>query len=139
MMSEGRAGGHRARDVLTVLEDLVSAALEEQAAPTDTGGGGGRLPPIRVDPAAIEALRASPMVPLDDRRALELLLSGAELATQLGAPPGAPSAEIAGYAAALSARFRSLTHRPLSLRQRRAAETLCEAYETIWSHHAGAS
>jgi hypothetical protein len=75
------------------------------------------------------------MVPADDRRALELLLAGAELATQLGAPPGAPRAEVAGYAAALGARFRTLTHRPLSLRQRRAAETLCEAYETIWAHY----
>ncbi|WP_329079159.1 dynamin family protein [Streptosporangium sp. NBC_01469] len=157
MMSEGRTGGHRARDVLTVLEDLVSTALDEAAldeaaleeAASDgavrTGGaspasaGGEPLPPVRVDPAAIEALRASPLVPADDRRALELLLAGSELATQLGAPPGAPRAEVAGYAAALGARFRVLTHRPLSLRQRRAAETLCEAYEAIWSHYGGGS
>ena len=148
-MSEGRTGGHRARDVLTVLEDLVSAALDEVAlekaahgtAQGERGpsGGGEPLPPVRVDPAAIEALRASPLVPADDRRALELLLAGSELATQLGAPPGAPRAEVAGYAAALGARFRILTHRPLSLRQRRAAETLCEAYETIWSHYGDGS
>ncbi|GAA2862329.1 dynamin family protein [Streptosporangium fragile] len=133
MMSEGRTAGHRARDVLTVLEDIVLAALEEESAPQP--GGGEALPPLRIDPAAIEALRSSPMVPADDRRALELLLSGTELATQLGAPPGSPRAEVAGYAAALGARFRILTHRPLSLRQRRAAETLCEAYETIWAHY----
>ncbi|MBB2915261.1 energy-coupling factor transporter ATP-binding protein EcfA2 [Streptosporangium becharense] len=133
MMSEGRSAGHRARDVLTVLEDIVTAALDEPDTPQAAGGEA--LPPLRVDPAAVEALRASPMVPADDRRALELLLSGTELATQLGAPPGSPRAEVAGYAAALGARFRTLTHRPLSLRQRRAAETLCEAYETVWSRY----
>ncbi|MEU4831811.1 dynamin family protein [Streptosporangium sp. NPDC023615] len=141
MMSEGRTGGHRARDVLTVLEDLVSAALDAKEAAADGGAGGGGggggepLPVLRVSPAAIEALRASPLVPADDRRALELLVTGTELATQLGAPPGAPPAEVAGRAAALGARFRVLTHRPLSLRQRRAAETLCEAYETVWTRY----
>ncbi|MEV7009014.1 dynamin family protein [Streptosporangium sp. NPDC051022] len=131
MMNEGRAGGHRARDVLTVLEDVVIAALADGSGPAAAGGT--PLPPVRVDRAAVEALRLSPMVPADDRRALELLLSGTELATQLGAPPSAPRAEVAGYAAGLAARFRVLTHRPLPIRQRRAAETLCEAYETIWS------
>ncbi|MDP9867409.1 MULTISPECIES: dynamin family protein [Streptosporangium] len=138
MMSEGRTAGHRARDVLTVLEDLVSAALD--AAPDGERGpagaaGDGPLPPIPVDPAVVEALCSSPMVPAGDRRAMELLLTGAELATQLGAPPGTPGAEIAGYAAALGARFRVLTHRPLSLRQRRAAEALCDACEAVWAHH----
>nr|BFE80207.1 hypothetical protein GCM10020093_028080 [Planobispora longispora] len=133
MMNEGRTAGHRARDVLTVLEDMAIAALEAPADPA--AGSGAPLPPVRVDPAAIETLRTAPMVPAGDKRALELLLAGTELAAQLGAPPGAPRAEIAGYAAALSARFRVLTHRPLSLRQRRAAETLCDAYEAIWSQH----
>ncbi|MFI7537615.1 dynamin family protein [Streptosporangium sp. NPDC049376] len=132
MMSEGRTGGHRARDVLTVLEDVVGAALTEDrgpAAPT----GAGPLPPVSVDRAAAEALRSSPMVPADERRSVELLLTGTELALQLGAPPSAPRAELAGYAAALAARFRVLTHRPLPIRQRRAAETLCEAYEAVWA------
>ncbi|GAA3101397.1 dynamin family protein [Streptosporangium carneum] len=132
MMSEGRTGGHRARDVLTVLEDIVGDALAEDSGPAV--GGGDPLPPVSVDRGAVEALRASPMVPAADRQALELLLAGAELATQLGAPPSSPRAEVAGYAAALAARFRVLTHRPLPIRQRRAAETLCEAYEAIWSH-----
>ncbi|GIH94736.1 dynamin family protein [Planobispora siamensis] len=133
MMNEGRSAGHRARDVLTVLEDLVISSLEEGDGAAETGGEA--LPPVPVDPAAVEVLRSSPMVPAADKRALEMLLAGTELATQLGAPPGAPRAEIAGYAAALSARFRVLTHRPISLRQRRAAEALCDAYEAIWSQH----
>ncbi|MBG0832939.1 dynamin family protein [Planomonospora sp. ID67723] len=139
MMNEGRTAGHRARDVLTVLEDIVIAALEEDTGPAAAAGD--PLPPVRVDSAAIEVLRAAPMVPADDKRALELLLAGTELATQLGAPPGAPRAEVAGYAAALGARFRALTHRPISLRQRRAAEALCDTYEAIWSryHQDGAS
>lgn len=135
MMSEGRTGGHRARDVLTVLEDLVASALAER--PDPAAAGGDPLPPVRVDPAAVEALRASPVIPDDDRRAMELLLSGTELATQLGAPPGTPRAEVAGYGAALAARFRTLTHRPLSLRQRRAAEVLCEVCEAVWSRYQG--
>nr|WP_260407923.1 dynamin family protein [Planomonospora venezuelensis] len=140
MMNEGRTAGHRARDVLTVLEDVVIAALEEDSGPA-AAAAGDPLPPVRVDSAAIEVLRAAPLVPADDKRALELLLAGTELATQLGAPPGAPRAEVAGYAAALGARFRVLTHRPISLRQRRAAETLCDAYEAIWAryHQDGAS
>ncbi|MBG0823839.1 dynamin family protein [Planomonospora sp. ID91781] len=142
MMNEGRTAGHRARDVLTVLEDLVIAALDAQAG-SGTGAGGGSgggtpLPPVRVDAAAVETLRACPAVPADDRRALELLLTGTELAVQLGAPPGSPHAELAGYAAALGARFRVLTHRPLTLRQRRAAERICDAYEDIWARHHGA-
>ncbi|MET8336408.1 dynamin family protein [Streptosporangium canum] len=134
MMSEGRTGGHRARDVLTVLEDLVSTALDEGPGP-NTPERGGPLPPIPVDPASVETLRASPMVPADDRRAMETLLAGTELATQLGAPPGTPGGELAGYAAALGARFRVLAHRPLSLRQRRAAEALCDACEDVWERH----
>lgn len=133
MMSEGRTGGHRARDVLTVLEDLAVGA--SAAEPGQGAGGGDPLPAIRVDPAEVEALRSSPMLPAADRRALDLLLSGTELATQLGAPPGTPRAEVAGYGAALAARFRILTHRPLSLRQRRAAEILCETCETVWSRY----
>ncbi|MGW3369589.1 dynamin family protein [Streptosporangium canum] len=134
MMSEGRTGGHRARDVLTVLEDLVSTALDEGPGP-DTPERGGPLPPIPVDPVSVETLRSSPMVPAGDRRAMETLLAGAELATQLGAPPGTPGGELAGYAAALGARFRVLAHRPLSLRQRRAAEALCDACEDVWERH----
>ncbi|MEU7987230.1 dynamin family protein [Streptosporangium canum] len=134
MMSEGRTGGHRARDVLTVLEDLVCTALDEGPGP-DTPERGGPLPPIPVDPVSVETLRSSPMVPAGDRRAMETLLAGAELATQLGAPPGTPGGELAGYAAALGARFRVLAHRPLSLRQRRAAEALCDACEDVWERH----
>ncbi|GAA3151783.1 hypothetical protein GCM10010466_48530 [Planomonospora alba] len=140
MMNEGRTAGHRARDVLTVLEDMVTAALDGAASgPAAGAGGAAPLPPVRVDAAAVETLRTCPLVPADDRRALELLLTGTELAVQLGAPPGSPHAEIAGYAAALGARFRVLTHRPLSLRQRRAAERICDVYEEIWArHHGGA-
>ncbi|MFC4062066.1 dynamin family protein [Planomonospora corallina] len=138
MMNEGRAAGHRARDVLTVLEDMVTAALDgASAAAAGAAGAAAALPPVEVDAAAVETLRTCPLVPADDRRALELLLTGTELATQLGAPPGSPRTEIAGYAAALGARFRVLTHRPLSLRQKRAAERICDAYEDIWARHHG--
>ncbi|GAA4583357.1 hypothetical protein GCM10023194_20450 [Planotetraspora phitsanulokensis] len=127
-MAEGRVGGQRAHDVLRVLEDLASAPAADAPAPALPPAD---LPAVRVDGDAVRLLRASPLITPEDRSALDRLLKGDDGAAQVGAPPGAASTDVAALAAALSARFRSLLHRPLPLRTRRAAETACDTFAAI--------
>jgi len=128
-MAEGRVGGQRAHDVLRVLEDLASdSSTADAPAPP---GRAPAVPAVPVDGDAVRLLRASPLITPEDRTALDHLMEGDEGATQVGAPAGTASQDVAALAAALSARFRSLLQRPLPQRVRRAAETVCDTFAAI--------
>ncbi|WP_169950702.1 dynamin family protein [Microbispora sp. H11081] len=128
MMANGRAARERAHEVMQVLENLASSpGGRAEAAPTVHP----RVPALPVDAEAVRRLLASPLLPAEDRGALDRLTSGADAAAQVGAPAGATPFDVAALAAALSARFRMLKQRPLPLTVRRAAETICDVYAAI--------
>ncbi|WP_214108832.1 dynamin family protein [Acrocarpospora catenulata] len=125
MIERGRIGGQRARDVLGVLEDLAFPRAEPAPPPP--------APPLAATPVNAEAVRrllASPLVPAEDREALSRLLAGADGAAQVGAP-GASAQEVAGYAAAWSTRFRSLSQFLTFTMDRRAAESVSDSYAQL--------
>ncbi|MBO3749036.1 dynamin family protein [Streptosporangiaceae bacterium NEAU-GS5] len=127
MIGAGRIHGQRARDVLGVLEDLAlppvaSAARAPEAAPP---------PAVAVDAAAIRRLLASPLVQAEDREALGHLLEGGDAAAQVAASPSARLEDIAAYATALSSRFRAVSQFLPFMSDRRAAQSVSDAYADI--------
>ncbi|GAA0965911.1 hypothetical protein GCM10009555_006480 [Acrocarpospora macrocephala] len=121
MIERGRVGGQRARDVLGVLEDLAAPPVLQTQAPIFLP-----VAPAPVDGDAVRRLLASPLVPAEDRQALAHLIAGADGAAQVGIAAGPP--DVAAYAAALSARFRSLSHFLPFTADRRAAESVSDSY-----------
>ncbi|BCB76940.1 hypothetical protein Pflav_033500 [Phytohabitans flavus] len=123
--------GQRARDVLGVFEGLATGrpASTVPAARTPAVKPRSALP-VTGD---VRRLLDSPVVPAADQVALRALLTGVDLAGQVGAPPDAEPGAVARAAAAHVARFRALLHRPLPAADRRAVTAVCDVYEAIWS------
>ncbi|MEV6931239.1 dynamin family protein [Dactylosporangium sp. NPDC051485] len=123
------AAGHRARDVLGVLEDLAAldAAIPAAAAPA-------AAVPLGEDAAG---LLRSPRLAGPLREALTALLSGGGPAAQVGLPAGAGAVAVAERAAQLAAQFRVLLHRPLPAPEKRGVTEVCGAYEAIWAAASG--
>jgi hypothetical protein len=134
-MSTGTlAAGHRARDVLSVLEEMAATpAATSAAGPWPVSAAGG---PVAVGSEAA-ALLASPRLPPALRNALTALLSGSSPAAQVSVAPDAPAHVVADRAAQLAGEFRVLLHRPMPAPEKRAVGEVCGAYETIWTTAAG--
>ncbi|WP_432924392.1 dynamin family protein [Microbispora sp. CA-135349] len=135
MIDRGRVGGQRARDVLRVLEDLAVPAPPATAGPgADVHGISPVDVPVDVPGDAVGRLLASPLVPAADKEALRRLLSGGGPTALVGAGPAAAPADVAALAAALSGRFRSLGQLLTSVLDRRAAQSVCDAFALIAVH-----
>ncbi|GAA4249136.1 dynamin family protein [Dactylosporangium darangshiense] len=145
-MSAGTlAAGHRARDVLSVLEEMaaVTASASSRSAgpwPVAPAGspaaGYSAAGPVAVGSEAA-ALLESPRLAPALRTALTTLLTGTTPAAQVGLEPGAAAHVVAERAAQLAAQFRVMLHRPLPAPEKRGVGEVCGAYETIWTTASG--
>lgn len=130
-----RVAVQRARDVLSVLEELAaeatgdSDAVDEVDAPPPLG----ERPAMPIDMGALDLLEGSQLVPETDRQALRSLREGTTVAGQLGQPDDADDLDVARLAAAAAGRFRGMSQRPMPRRQREAVLAVCDVYERIWS------
>jgi hypothetical protein len=143
-MSAGTlAAGHRARDVLSVLEEMATVTAPSRSAgpwpvapagsPAAGYSAGG---PVAVGSEAA-ALLESPRLAPALRTALTTLLTGTTPAAQVGLEPGAAAHVVAERAAQLAAQFRVMLHRPLPAPEKRGVGEVCGAYETIWTTASG--
>jgi hypothetical protein len=142
--------GHRATDVLGLLEDLAAELTARPttapAATTPTAGSTGASPIVAavgvrapvVDRESLAGLLTVAVVGEAERAAVTALLDlpgawleGAALAAVLGGGQGEDRVALAGRAAELAGRFRALSQRPLPRPARSAVLAACDAYEEL--------
>ncbi len=136
-------GGHRARDVLGVLEDIAWAAQgraeppprspkpqpepEPATAPQPQSEPSFRTP----DRDLLSGLLGSPVLGEAERAAVSALLGATDLRAAVGADPGSSPLDVATRAAELAGHFRALQHRPLRPTDVRAVRAVCDVFESI--------
>ncbi len=121
MSGGGRTLGRPALDVLDTFESLAQDPLGKAAAEAEAALSGTDLPVDLVLPVLPAALRDT----------VQLLAEGLWPAQRLGLPDTASAAELVERAAALAARLRVLTQRPLPMPARRQLAGVLDAVEEL--------